>query len=83
MRFMKMEDFLTDLADLLDVEVSELNSSYQLDENENWDSLTMISVIVMVDEHFNLSLSNEALRKCKFIGDLFCLVEGNEEKATV
>ncbi|WP_342433953.1 acyl carrier protein [Neobacillus sp. FSL H8-0543] len=70
-----MEDFLVELAELLEIEKSELTSDYQLDENENWDSLALISVIVMVDEHFQVSVSNEALRKCKVIGELLKLIQ--------
>jgi acyl carrier protein len=74
-----MEDFLLELADLLEIERSEITSDYQLEENENWDSLALISVIVMVDEHFKQSVSNDALRKCKVIGDLLNLIKHNLE----
>ncbi|MEH7011452.1 acyl carrier protein [Neobacillus niacini] len=70
-----MEDFLLELADLLEIERSEIANDYQLEENENWDSLALISVIVMVDEHFKQSVSSEALRKCKIIGDLLNLIK--------
>nr|WP_263325106.1 acyl carrier protein [Neobacillus sp. Marseille-Q6967] len=69
-----MEDFLLELADLLEIERSEIINDYQLEENENWDSLALISVIVMVDEHFKQSVSNEALRKCKVVGDILNLI---------
>ncbi|MEH7251323.1 acyl carrier protein, partial [Neobacillus niacini] len=75
----KLEDFLLELAELLEIERSEMTSDYQLDENENWDSLALISVIVMVDEHFKQSVSNEALRKCKVIGDLIKLIKHQSE----
>jgi acyl carrier protein len=70
-----MEDFLLELSDLLEIERSEITNDYQLEENENWDSLALISVIVMVDEHFKETVSNEALRKCKVIGDLLNLIK--------
>ncbi|MEW9052650.1 MAG: acyl carrier protein [Neobacillus sp.] len=69
-----MEAFLLELADLLEIERADLTNEYQLEENENWDSLALISIIVMVDEHFKLSVSNEALKKCKVVGDLLNLI---------
>lgn len=78
---MKLEAFLRELAELLEVDVSELCDDYVLEDNWNWDSLALISVIVMIDEHFKQSVSNEALRKCKVVGDLIKLV--NEKKEYV
>ncbi|MEH7354532.1 acyl carrier protein [Neobacillus drentensis] len=69
-----MDEFLVELADLLEVEKSELTSGYPLEENENWDSLAFISVLVMIDEHFQLTISNDALRKCSVVGDLLKLI---------
>jgi len=74
-----MENFLEELADLLEINKSELTCEYQLVGNENWDSLSLISVIVMVDEHFQLSVSNEALRKCMVVGDLLKLINDKRE----
>ncbi|MEH7112174.1 acyl carrier protein [Neobacillus niacini] len=76
---MEMENFLVELADLLEIESSEITSDYQLEVNENWDSLALISVIVMVDEHFRQTVSSEALRKCKVIGDLLNLIQHKSE----
>lgn len=76
MNSMKMQSFLTDLAELLEVEVSELDVNYQLDENANWDSLALIAVVVMIDEHFQISLENDAIKNCKNIGDLLSEIEG-------
>jgi acyl carrier protein len=78
-----MKDFLLELADLLEIERSEITSDYLLEENENWDSLALISVIVMVDEHFKQSVSNEAIRKCKVIGDLLNLIQHNFESIEI
>ncbi|MFJ5713894.1 acyl carrier protein [Neobacillus sp. NPDC093127] len=75
----EMETFLTELADLLEIETTDLNSDYLLEENENWDSVAFISVIVMVDENFQLSISNEAIRKCMNVGELLKLINDKRE----
>jgi acyl carrier protein len=80
---MNLENFLVELADLLEIERQELISDYQLDENDNWDSLALISLIVMFDEHFQQIISNESLRKCNVVGDLLKLVNDKLEFAEI
>lgn len=70
----KKEKFLEELGHLLEVERAELTNNYYLEDNENWDSLALISVIVMFDEHFQQTDSNEAIRECIVVGDLLKLV---------
>lgn len=77
--FVKMKAFLEELAELLEVNPVGLTSSYRLADNENWDSLALISVVVMIDEHFKLSVSNERLRECKLVGDLQALIHDRAE----
>lgn len=74
-----MEAFLVELAELLEVDLVGLTSSYRLEDNENWDSLALISVVVMIDEHFRLSVSNERIRECKLVGDLQKLINDRSE----
>ncbi|MFF2446717.1 acyl carrier protein [Neobacillus sp. NPDC058068] len=76
---MEMDNFLAELADLLEIEKSDLNSDYRFEENENWDSVALISVIVMVDENFQLTISNEAIRKCMNVEDLLKLINDKRE----
>ncbi|MFS0822757.1 acyl carrier protein [Bacillus sp. 1P02SD] len=78
-----MKEFLNELSELLEIEVSELVDSYKFDENENWDSLTLISVIVIIDEHFKISLTNDSLRKCNNLGELLGLINGKIGKVEV
>jgi acyl carrier protein len=72
-----VEEFLVEFGELLEIDRSKLTIDYQLEDNENWDSLALISVIVMMDEHFQITVSNESLRKCKVVGDLMELIQVN------
>jgi acyl carrier protein len=72
-----VEEFLVEFGELLEIDRSKLSIDYQLEDNENWDSLALISVIVMMDEHFQITVSNESLRKCEVVGDLMELIEAN------
>lgn len=78
-----MKEFLIELAELLEIDSMVLREDYQLEENANWDSLALISVIVMIDEHFQQSVSNDVLRKCKVVGDLLKLIDDNARFAEV
>ncbi|MDZ5473305.1 acyl carrier protein [Bacillus sp. 31A1R] len=79
---MMNENFLKELADLLELEVTELKEDYELAENENWDSLALVSVVVMIDEHFQISLKNDVIKNCMYIRDLYSIIENklNETK---
>ncbi len=77
---MDLTPFLIDLAETLEVEVSVLQESYDLTENENWDSLAFISVLVMLDEHFKITLENGVLKNCRTVGDLVHHIRRREEK---
>jgi acyl carrier protein len=67
--------FLRELADLLEVEAAQLQDSYEFEQNENWDSLTFISLNVMVDEYFKISLGSDTLRNCETVGELLQMIE--------
>ena len=41
---------------------------------DEWDSLTALSIIAMVDEKYNKTISGANLRSCNTIQDLFNLV---------
>jgi acyl carrier protein len=69
------EDFLKELAPLLSVERKELTEDFALDPNTNWDSLTIISMMALMDDHFEVEISGEQLRRCSSIGDVLKLIE--------
>lgn len=70
--------FLEELAALLEVEPSQLQGEYRLDLNPKWDSLTVISVMALVDDHFTVELPGSRLRDCTTIGQILDLIEDSE-----
>ena len=57
------------LADIFEIDVSELHSDSRLEEFA-WDSLSMVSTIALFDELFNKELTLAAMETCSTIGDL-------------
>jgi len=69
-----MDEFFSELAEILDVEVSEIHLEYELEENR-WDSLAILSVMAAVDMIFNKAVSGDALAGCKKVSDIMALTE--------
>ncbi len=72
---MKKSECLNELAKLLVVEVSLLTDDFLLKNHQLWDSLSMISVIALIDQQYQVTVSGEEVDKCNTIGDLFNLIK--------
>ncbi len=68
-----MSAFYEGLAEIFEVETSDLTSRFTLADN-NWDSLAIVSVIALVDECENLMLDGASLAKCETVGDIESLL---------
>ena len=75
---MNFEAFLQELAPLFSMEHEKLTEDFALDPNTNWDSLTIISMMALMDDHFEVEISGEQLRRCSSIGDVLKLIEQNK-----
>lgn len=70
---MKRDEFLTTLAAVLEVARSALDDRYTL-AYANWDSLTTMSTIAAIDQHFDISVNPKELFACGSIKDLLALI---------
>jgi acyl carrier protein len=70
---MEKEQFISDLAEILDEEV--VNESDVLADFEAWDSLTILSIISYAQQHFKKVLKNDDIRSLETVGDLFAFIE--------
>ena len=68
------EAFLEDLADALEVDKEILDDDLNLSDI-NWDSLSIVSSIAIIDEHYNCLVSGESLANCKKLSDIFALLD--------
>lgn len=67
-----MDEFLKEMADILDEET--VGESARLDSFDAWDSLAILSVIVMADSRFHATFSAREIRGAATVGDLYHLL---------
>jgi acyl carrier protein len=67
---MNKDEFITELADLLSVDESELTSDVVLEKLEDWDSLAVIGFIALLDKKLGKKIGAGTLFECKTFGDL-------------
>jgi acyl carrier protein len=72
---MKNEIILNELANLMEIDRNDLNLNYPLEQYGNWDSLTAISTIALVDEQYGILLKSCEIEKCKNLNEIFELID--------
>ena len=63
------------LEETFDVEEGALNADMQLEDIEEYDSMTKLSLIVMMEEEFGKVLTSEEIKGFKTIGDILNYME--------
>ena len=63
-----METIYEQLAELLEVDV--VLDEQTLEDFESWDSLTVLSIIALASENYNLVLRADEIREFKTVGNL-------------
>jgi acyl carrier protein len=67
-----MSEFYEGLAEILEVEVDDINPEFEL--GENWDSLAIVSTIALLDDAYDVMVSPDLLSECKTVGAIEKLV---------
>lgn len=72
---MKIENFIANFAEEFDETPSELfTPETEFKKLDEWNSLTALSIISMIDDNYDKTITGADLRKCLTIKDLFDLV---------
>ena len=69
-----MINFIEKMQDLLDTE-EEISMDTNLDEIEEWDSLSVVSFLAMANATYGKKVKKEDLKNKKTIADLYSLVK--------
>ena len=73
-----MKVFYDNLAEIL--EVDEVKPNDRLQDFENWDSLTVLSVLAMIDASFGFNMTATDLQKIETVGKLAAFVASRREE---
>ena len=67
---METKEKLNLLVDLFEMEENELTPEMNLADVEAWDSMTKLSLIVLMDDEFGKKLTGEQIRAFKTVRDI-------------
>ena len=62
------------LADTFDCDVEDLSADMVLEELENWDSMTKLSLIVLMDDECGKTLTSDKIKTFKTVGDVMAFM---------
>ena len=75
-----MSEFYEGLAEILEVEVDQVQPELSLDEG-GWDSLAVVSTIALIDDVFDVTVHPDRLSECKTVADIEALVAAEKAQA--
>lgn len=72
---MTQEEKIALLEDMLEVEAGSLTPNTELDKVEEYDSMSKLSLIVLMDEEFNKKLTGPQILKFRTVQDILDFME--------
>lgn len=63
-------EHLAKLEELFDLDPGRLQPETELDGLDEWDSVNMLSLIIFMDEEYDLAINGDDIKKFKTIGDI-------------
>lgn len=74
-----MEEFILKFADIFDdLDESTITADTEFRNLDDWDSITGLSVIAMVDEEYGVTLNAEDMRGSRTIGDIYNTIQNKK-----
>ncbi len=74
---MTREEFLREMDDILGLAPGTLQGNEKLEDLENWDSTSMISLVALAESNNNIEISPEQIITCTTVEDLVRLANVN------
>lgn len=68
------------VAKILNIDVNLINEDLSPIDIESWDSLKHMSILMALEEEFNLTLSDEEMVSVGCVGDLLRLVDSPRDR---
>ena len=73
-----MNDFLEQMADIVEVDEDEMDVEQPFRDYEAWDSLAVLSTLALIEEDYDVVVSNEELRGVTTLKQLWDLVQSKQ-----
>ena len=76
---MELQNFIQNIVDLFDdIDTSNFSALTDFKDNDEWNSLLVLSVIAMVDEEYGIIITSDDNRQAKTIEDLYSIVKSKQ-----
>ena len=72
---MELQDKLALIEEVLDVEEGSLKPETELADVDEWDSIAALSLIVMLDEKFEKTVSGAQIKALETVNDILAFME--------
>jgi acyl carrier protein len=72
MLLMDQAAIFKELAEILEIDADRVTAEFPLSEGK-WDSVAMLSIIAMIDEHCGVTISGAQLERCVTVQDILTL----------
>jgi acyl carrier protein len=70
-----LEKLLKGLAEALEMEADDIHVEDTFRDYDNYDSLTELSILAMLDDQFGIEIEMSGYDRCMTVADLLALVE--------
>ncbi len=74
-----MDDFIEQMADIIELDADEISSEHPFREYEAWDSLAVLSTLALIEEDYDVAVSNDELRGVSTLQQLWDLVQAKRD----
>ncbi len=71
---MNIKEKIRVIEETLEVDLNSLNEETSLSSLEEWNSMTILSVMVMLEDDYEVFVSGTDLKNCKTVADLASLI---------
>ncbi len=75
---MNATEFIEKFAEALDIDVTGLSVDTEFRTIEEWDSISYLSVIAMMDEEYEIQIENAEFKQLKTLGDIMNYIESHK-----
>lgn len=70
-----MREKLNKLEEIMELDEGILSEDTVLSDIEEWDSISVLSFVAMLDDEYGKNINSKDIKKCNTVGDLLAMME--------